>query len=148
MLADPVSIRPKPISATEILKGEVKGEIFVFQHGDHLLEIVTGFSGHANQIPLDRGGDLEFHGANLGADGLGMVARDSLLELDRLTGVTEWGNVDAAILDVFEADIAFGQFTHEHLAQGLHSVLIFGCEEDLIVLVLDLGIAAFEVETS
>ena len=123
----------------EVLEAEGDRKIFGAALGHDFLEIVAAFASDADVVAHDLGGDFEFGVADEAGDLLGGGGVDALLDDDLLAGVAEGGNVGIFAFDVFEADLAFGQFVHEDFVEGGDFELILGGEIDLVFFEFDFG---------
>ena len=121
------------------METEGDGEIFGSALGHDFLEVVAAFAGDADVVAHDLSGDFEFGIADEAGDLLGGGSVDALLDDDLLAGVAERGDVGILALDVFEADLALGQFVQEDFVKGGDFELILGGEIDLVFLVFDFG---------
>ena len=121
------------------MEAEGDREIFGAALGHDLLKIVAAFASNADVVAHDLCGDLDFGVAYEAGDLFGGRGVDALLNDDLLTGVAERGDVGIFALDVFEADLALGQFVHEDFVEGGDFELVLGGEIDLVFLVFDFG---------
>jgi len=115
--------------------------------GDDGLKFIATFGSDANFLTLNLGGDFEFAVANEAGDLFGDRGFEALFDFDDLTGVAQGRNVGFGTLDVFEANIAFGELSHDDFCEGLDFELVLGGEFDFVFFHNDFGITAFEIKT-
>ena len=63
-----------------------------------------------------------------------------------MAGVAERGDVRGKGLDIFEADVALGQFADDDFVKGGDFVMVRGRELDFVLFEEDFGIAALEIK--
>jgi hypothetical protein len=114
--------------------------------GNDRLKIVARFPSDADLVAEDLGGDFGFGIADEAGDLFGHGGFDALFDFDGLASVAEWRNVWFAFVDVFEGDVAFGEFAVNDFLEGADFEFVFGGEFDFVFLQNDFGFGAFEIE--
>src|SRR5206468_3593119 len=112
----PVAVSRSPTGGASVPKVlELQGDREIVRaHGsDDRLQLIAALAGNANFGALDLAGDFQLSFADKAGDLLGDLRFEALLDFDELPSMAERGNVRLAALDIFQADIAFGQLAHD-----------------------------------
>src|SRR6516164_3593754 len=131
----------------EVCELERDWKVFRPHRGNHRLKFVPAFAGHADLLVLNLGGYFEFRLADIADDLFGNIGRNTLFDLNQLPRMPQRRNVRLALLDAFEADIAFGNLADDNLHQRLQLERVVGGEFDLVFFEHDFRRGPFEIET-
>lgn len=133
-------------SIPEILELQRHRKILVPHRTDDRLQVIATLARDPDLRILDLRRHLEFVVPDESRDLFRNICRDTLLDLDGLPRVAQRRNIRIALLHIFHADVALGEFAQDNFAQRRDLELIRGTELDFIFLQGDLGFAVLEIK--